>query len=283
VRRNGIGWYVTFAVLAIGIFVAVGYFTDVDAIAAGARLVWNALAFAVNGVVRLLAGLVGLIARGVGWRRLSRLYGAIAGIGLGYAGGVILSDARVRRAYGWRQKLRAIVTLTRRRWQQLHLAWKLLIVATLIASQLYLHFLLIVFPIAFLVPVVRRVWVQAADLLFGRWYWQVFGPMHRATVAWLTHLPPFRQIGGAIRLTRIRYLCAWRLWKYDPRYRKPDGTEREVSFIEPLRLWWRGELDRYVGRPLLAGARRRCSPPPCGEGSAVGVSACADATPSPHP
>ena len=117
--------------LAIGIFVVVGYFTDVDAIAAGVRLLWNALAFAVNGVVRLLAGLVGLLARGVGWRRLSRLYGAIAGFGLGYAGSVILSDARVKRAYGWRQKLRTVVTLTRRRWQQLHLAWKLLIVATL--------------------------------------------------------------------------------------------------------------------------------------------------------
>ena len=84
--------------------------------------------------------------------------------------------------------------------------------------------------------------------------------MHRATVARLRHLPPFRQIVGATRLARIRYLCAWRLWKYDPRYRKPDGTEREVSFIEPLRLWWRGELDRYVGHPLLAGDAQAPSP-----------------------
>jgi hypothetical protein len=257
VKRNGIGWYVTFAVLAVGIFVAVGTFADVDAIAAAARFVWNALAFAVNALVRLVAGLVGLLAKGIGWRRLSRLYSAIAGIGLGYAGSVILSDAKVRRAHGWRQKLRAAITVTRRRWQTLHLAWKLLIVGALIASQLYLHSLLIVFPIAFLVPVVRRVWVQVADLLFGSWYWNRFGPLHRAFVARLRSLPPFRQIGGAIRVTRIRYLCAWRLWRHDPRYRKADGSERLVSFMEPIRLWWRGELDRYVGRPLLTGRKGR--------------------------
>ena len=125
-----------------------------------------------------------------------------------------------------------------------------------IASQLYLHFLLIVFPIAFLVPVIRRVWVHTADLLFGRWYWKSFGPLHRATLARLRSLPPSGK-SSARPASPIRYLCAWRLWKYDPRYRKLDGTEREVSFIEPLRLWWRGELDRYVGHPLLAGGTRR--------------------------
>ena len=65
---------------------------------------------------------------------------------------------------------------------------------------------------------------------------------------------------GAARLTRIRYLRAWRLWKYDPRYRHPATGTRRVSFIEPVRLWWRGELDGYVDRPLLCGpgrARRR--------------------------
>lgn len=55
--------------------------------------------------------------------------------------------------------------MARNRWQRLHLAWKLLIVAVLIASQIYLRFLLILFPIAFLVPVVRRLWIQIADLV----------------------------------------------------------------------------------------------------------------------
>jgi hypothetical protein len=255
-RNGGIGWYVTFAVLAVGIFLAVGYLTGLDAIGAAVRFLWNALAFAVNALIRLLAGLLALLARGVGWRRLTRLSRAVAGVGLGYAGSVILSDAKVRRARGWRQKLKSSITVARNRWQRLHLAWKLAVVAVLMASQLYLHFLLIVFPIAFLVPVVRRLWVQAVDLLFGSWYWKTLGRIHRVTIAWLRNLPPFRQIAGATRVTRIRYLCAWRLWKHDPRYRRSDGTERLVSFIEPMRLWWRGELDRYIGRPLLAGKMR---------------------------
>jgi hypothetical protein len=58
------------------------------------------------------------------------------------------------------------------------------------------------------------------------------------------------------RLLRLRYLSAWRLWRYDPRYRDAARNARHVSFVEPLRLWWRGELDGYVGRPLLAGPRR---------------------------
>lgn len=252
-RNGGIGWYVTFAVLVVGIFIAVGYYTGLEAIGAAARFVWNALAFAVNGLLRLLGSLIALLGKGVGLRRLSRLSTAIAGVGLGYAGSVILSDAKLKKAHGGRDKLKAGLTLIRNRWQRLHLAWKLALVAALIASQVYLHVLLIVFPIAFLVPVVRRLWVQVADLLFGSWYWTKLGRRHRAAVAWLRNLPPFRQLIGATRMARIRYLCAWRLWKYDPRYRCAETNERWVSLLEPMRLWWRGELDRYVGRPLLAG------------------------------
>ena len=56
---------------------------------------------------------------------------------------------------------------------------------------------------------------------------------------------------GGIRLIRMRYLCAWRLWKYDPRYRDLTG-ELWVSVLEPVRLWKERKLDRYVGRPLFA-------------------------------
>jgi hypothetical protein len=37
-----------------------------------------------------------------------------------------------------------------------------------------------------------------------------------------------------------------------------------VSFIEPVRLWWRGELDGYVGRRLLCGPERARLPPAAG-------------------
>ena len=177
----------------------------------------------------------------------------MTGVGLGYAGSLILSDEKLKQAHDWRGKLKAALTLARNRWQRLHLVWKLGIVALLIASQVYLHFLLIIFPIAFLVPFVKRLWIQVVDLLFGGWYWRTFGEVHRAAMAALTSAPGFRHAIGAARLWRIRYLCAWRTWKYDARYRNPEKEQRLVSFGEPLRLWWRGELDRYIGRPLLAG------------------------------
>jgi hypothetical protein len=239
---KGIGWYATFLVLALLLFVIVGYYTGVDAIAATARFLWNALAAVGNAVIRAAGGLLALLAKGVGWRRLSRLATTIMGVGLSYSGGVFLSESG---------KLKALVATVRTRWLALHLVWKLAIVATLIASQVYLHFLLILFPIAFLVPVVRRLWVQAADMLVGRWYWKTCGRVHRAIVAFLRRLPGVRHAIGWARLTRIRYLRAWRLWKYDPRYRCPETGKHEVSLIEPVRLWWRGELDGYVGRHLL--------------------------------
>jgi hypothetical protein len=252
---TGIGWYVTIAALVIVAFLGIGYFTDQEALGVAARFIWNGLVLIANGLARLLGGLLGLLARGVGWRRLSRIATAIAGIGLGYAGSVVLSDRSLEKARGWRQRGKAAFAVVQRRWQRLGLFWKLAIVAGLIWSQIYLHTLLILFPIAFLVPVVRRLWVQAADLLFGSWYWRTFGGWHRRAVATLRTLPVVRHAIGWARLTRMRYLCAWRLWRYHPRYRDAETNQRRVSFIEPLRLWWRGELDTYVGRPLLSGGR----------------------------
>jgi hypothetical protein len=252
-ERRGAGWYVTFIAIAIVLFAGIGIISGVDAIAASARFLWDALAMIANGLLRAFGGLLMLLAKGVGWRRLSRIGSAIAGIGLGYSGGVVLSERGLKRARTWTERLRLAGATLRRRWLALHLGWKLAIVAALIASQLYLHFLLILFPIAFLVPVVRRAWVQAADMLFGSWYWRTFGPTHRALVASLRRQPGVRHVVGGARLTRIRYLRAWRLWKYDPRYRDPQTGKHEVSFIEPARLWWRGELDGYVGRHLLRG------------------------------
>ena len=255
---RGRGWYATFIVLAIALFVAIDYYTGLDAVAATARFLWNALAVVAIAALRAAAGLLALLAKGVGWRRLSRIATAVMGVGLSYSGGVLLSEHGVRRAKGWRGKLRLLVATLHKRWLALHLGWKLAIVATLIASQVYLHFLLIVFPIAFLVPVVRKLWVQVADVVFGRWYWKSFGRAHRAAVAFLRRQPGVRHAIGGARLVRIRYLCAWRLWRYDPRYHGAGSRKRKVSFIEPVRLWWRGELDAYVGRPLL-GRRPRTS------------------------
>ena len=257
--NKGLGWYVTFIALALLLFVGIGIFTGVDAIAATGRFLWNALAAVFNVTIRAAASLLASIAKGVGWRRLSRIATAVGGVGLSYAGGVVLSDRRLQQARGWTGRLKLLIATLRQRWLTLPLGAKLAIVVVLIASQIYLHVLLILFPIAFLVPIVRRLWVRAADLVFSRWYRKALGRMHRAAVARLCALPGVRHAIGAMRLTRIRYLYAWRLWKYDSRYRSLDTGERELSFVEPMRLWWRGELDGYVGHPLLGGARRRAN------------------------
>jgi hypothetical protein len=251
-QRRTFGWYAAFVVILVVAILAIYFLTGRDALGATARFVWNGVVFAFNGILRVVGSLAGVIARGLGFRQISRVSAVVAGIGLGYAGSALLGDKGVRRAQGWRATLRAAIVYLRELWRVMPLWAKLVTVFVLIASQVYLHSLLIVFPIAFLVPVVRRLWVQAADIALGGWYWQNFGRLHRRIVSRLRRLPLVRGMIGALRVARIRYLCAWRLWRYDPRYRKGLG-KRQLSLIEPMRLWRRGELDRYVGRPLLAG------------------------------
>ena len=126
--------------------------------------------------------------------------------------------------------------------------------------------------------------IQAADLLFGTWYWRTFGRLHRAALAALKALPGWRQLAGAMRLWRIRYLCAWRVWKYDPRYRRAEAGGRMISFAEPMRLWWRGDLDRYIGRPLLAGGTRKLLPATdCASDAGLSASQAVPSTPARRP
>ncbi len=254
--RRGKGWYATFALLVVALFAAIYALTGQDALGAAGRFLWNGLVLVASGAIRLGGGLLELVARGVGWRRLSRVFSGVTAVGLGYAASVVVSDGTVTRARGWRGKLQAAIQRARTMWQDLALVLKLAVVAGLIASQVYLHNALVLFPIAFLVPVVRGVWVRTADLLFGSWYWNTFGGTHRAIVSTLRRLPPVRIAIDGSRLLRLRYLYAWRLWRYDPRYKDPASDMRRVSLLEPLGLWWRGELDGYVGRPLLAGRSR---------------------------
>ncbi len=259
--RKGKGWYATFALLVVVAFVVIYALTGQDALGAAGRFIWNGLVVTANGVIRVAGSLLQMLARGVGWRRLSRLATVFTGVGLGYAASVVVSDSTVGKARGWRGKLQAAIRTAREKWQNLPLVVKLLIVVGLIASQIYLHFFLVVFPIAFLVPVVRKLWIRAADAVFGSWYWKTFGNAHRSTMSVMRRLPFVRPITEGFRLLRLRYLYAWRLWRYDPRYRDPESSARRVSLIEPIRLWWRGELDGYVGRPLLSGRKRAVAPP----------------------
>ncbi|HVX37056.1 MAG TPA: hypothetical protein VHC71_12650 [Hyphomicrobium sp.] len=255
--RKGKGWYATFTLLIVAVFVVIYALTGQDAIGAAARFLWNGIVLARNIVVRSAGSLLKFLAQGIGWRRLSRFLSAGATVGLGYAASVVVSDRTVEQARSWREKLHAVVISAQHKWHDAPLIAKIIAVVCLIASQIYLHVFLVIFPIAFLVPTVRRIWVRAADILFGGWYWKTFGARHRAAVASIRNLSFVRPLFEAARLTRLRYLSAWRLWRYDPRYRDPANNARHVvSLIEPWRLLRRGELDGYIGRPLLAGRRQ---------------------------
>ncbi len=249
-RRTWLLWVV---VIAVVVFVVVDHYTGYEVIGAAARVVWNGIAFAVNSLWRASGELFAVGARAVGMRRVARVASALAGVGLGYAGSVILSDDKIHRAHTWRDKLRLAITRIRNWWVGLHLVWKLVLVAALIASQIYLHFLLIVFPIAFLVPVVRRAWIVAGDTLFGTLYRKKMQRVNNAIRRVLWRTPGYAQVIGGLRLMRMRYLCAWRRWRYDSTYRDAKTGTRHLSIVEPMRLWWRGELDRYRDKPLLAG------------------------------
>ncbi len=253
VERRTFGWYAAFVGIAVAASVVIFLLTGQDAIGATARFLWSGAVVAANAAIRVVGNLLGVIARGLGFRQLSRLAAVFAGVELGYAGSTVLGDAGVRRAHGLRDKLRAAAVRLRDGWRALPLAAKLFVVVVAIVSQVYLHSILIIFPVAFLVPVVRQVWVRSADFLLGGWYWRTFGRLHRRIATQIGRLPGLRGIVGAIRLMRLRYLCAWRRWRYDPQYQKENSKRRRLSLIAPVRLLWRGELDAYVGRPLLAG------------------------------
>lgn len=251
-QRRTFGWYAAFAAICVAAIAVIYLLTGMDALGATARFLWNGAVFAFNGLFRVLSSLIAVIARGLGLRQVSRLSTVIGGIGLAYAGSAVLGDKGVRRAQGWRAKMRAAFVFLRDGWRRLPLIAKILVVIVLITSQVYLHAVLIVFPIAFLVPVIRRIWVQVADVALGGWYRRTFGGLHRRMMARLRRLPGVRAAIGAVRVARIRYLCAWRLWRYHPRYRTASAR-RKLSLIEPIRLWRRGELDAYIGQPLLSG------------------------------
>jgi hypothetical protein len=110
---RGRGWYATFFALAFILTVTVGYVTGLDAVAATSRFLWNATALITNGTLRAAGGLLLLLARGIGWRRLARLATAIMGVGLSYSGGIFLSERQLRRAKGWTGTLSALLAQTR--------------------------------------------------------------------------------------------------------------------------------------------------------------------------
>src|SRR5882724_2853591 len=258
--KSRTGWRGT--LLAVALLVAVAVVVDIatgiNAIAATARIVWNALVFAVLWTARSIQGVVALVAR----RRAWRLTSFLTSIGFGYTGRVFLSAAHSRKIRSWRDRSRAAVARVRRRWLALSTSAKFLVVAVLIAAQLFLlptaSEYILLFPVGFMIPAivlgVRKLYSWAGDLIFAKVYWQYCGRTHQAVMRQCERVMPVRGLLDASRKARLQYLTAWRLWKYEPRYRDESG-ELWISVLEPFRLWRAKKLDIYIGRPLLAGQR----------------------------
>jgi hypothetical protein len=253
-------WAFSLALICV-VLIALSFLTDINTIGATGRFAWNAV------IAALLAGTRGLdtVLAYVLRRRIWRMTSFFTTIGLGYSGNVVLTQAQLKRAKGWHGTFRKYTTRMRKDWNALGTTWKCLGVAVLIATQIALlpvisQYVLLI-PIGFMIPVVangaRRFYAWMADSIFGATYWRYFGSTHRAALRKARTLALLHGLRGGVRLIRMRYLSAWRLWKYDPQYRDPSG-ELWVSLFEPIRLWRERKLDLYIGRPLFAGKRAAC-------------------------
>lgn len=252
-----IRWILAAAIL-IAVVVLLEMLTGTGFLSGALRVAWNAIIYSGIFVVRFLeSSAVQLV-----WRRILKIGAALGAIQTGYAMHVVFNRASLSRLKDsgawWRRRTARMAAW----WQRLSSLEKFLIAAELIALQVI--FLpkaaewIVLFPIGFMIPAFRRVGVMVADSTLVRVYMRIFGRPHRALMRLLGNIPAVRMLIGVVRLARFRYLTAWRLWKYDPKYRTEHG-ELWISFVEPFRLWRSGYLaEHYRKCRLLAGSS--CSP-----------------------
>jgi len=250
-------WALSLALILI-VLVALSFLLDINTVGATGRFAWNAVVAALLASARGLDTVLAYILR----RRIWRIAGFFTTVGLGYSGNVVLTQAQLERAKGWRGTLRRHATHMRQRWNALGTPWKFLCVAAVAAMQIVFfpvvsEYVLLI-PIGFMIPLVahgtRRLYAGLADSIFAATYRRYFGSTHRAAARRLRTLAPLHAARGGVRLMRMRYRAGWRLWKYDRCYRDPSG-ELWVGVFEPVRLWRARKLDLYIGHPLFA--RRR--------------------------
>jgi hypothetical protein len=251
-----------FAVLVIvAIIIAIDAFLDVDAVGATARFALNFFKFALAWVFRGLetfSKLFGALVRLAVRRRAWRIGMRATSVGFGYWWRTVLNEKQARRVDGWWASMRTGTAHFQKRWYALPLVMKVLIASVLVLIQVMLFPTLsdyiLLFPVGFMIPVIvgagRRIFGWIGDLLFCATYQKYFGHVHYKATRRLRKVGWIAKSRGAVRLGRLRYLTAWRLWKYDPCYRRPSG-ELKRSLIEPVRLWRNGKLDKYRGQPLF--------------------------------
>lgn len=236
-------WIIILTILLV-VMILIDLATGHGTFAAALRVAWGALAASAAALLGFVKGAVPLILR----RRFVKLGGALGAIGLGYGASIVLNTTSVRKTHSLRTRFQKWRKLKKAQWQALSTPAKLSVVAVLIGAQILLipaiAKYIVFFPIGFLIPLFRRAGMMVTDSALAKVYWRLFEKPHRATVRYLRALPYTSHVLGSIRIARLQYLTAWRLWKYDPQYRKEDGELRR-SLLEPFRLMRKGVLKTH--------------------------------------
>lgn len=241
--------------------VALDQLTGTDAVGASAQVALRFLKYVGVWCVQSFH----VIAAAVFRRRVWRFVMLLTPVGFGYFGNIIFSETRMRRAEHLLRRYRSALQAGKEWWHDRSTLEKFLIVFIVIALQAALlpaiAQYIVFFPYRFMIPVVkgaaRWFYSRTSDTFVGVLYWKYCGATHWRVMRAVREYWLVKYVHDGLCLLRLQYLTAWRLWKYDEKYRNEAG-ELWVSFIEPIRLWRRGTLNRYVGRPLFASKYKAC-------------------------
>ncbi len=278
-------WWWGFGVL-IALILAIDWYAELDALGATARFLGNILVAAWRLLVEAAIVLWRIILEGVlalwrfivfGAERFSIIVAAIATskvarIFTGIAASVTLEYMF---AGAWTSKVRTLKERARRAgtsarlwWLKQHLLTKLGIVICMIVIQISLHWVILLFPIGFMVPylikTVRFIQKTVLDNAVSKWYLSRFGRFHGTVIRTLrTHLAT-RSMTARMRGTRLFFHAGWRIWRYDPRFRHPERSfwYREVwmrcvfAATTLPRGEWLAKYHAYRTCRLLSGAHR---------------------------
>ncbi|RJR13356.1 hypothetical protein C4585_02245 [Candidatus Parcubacteria bacterium] len=257
--KNRFTWLLA-TLVALGIvMVVVALTTDMNPIGVAISFLYRSLAYGVMWVVNGFRQIALLFISRRAWATVS----ALASVGLWYALRVFLSDEHMKKFHGWRERFRQLLARASGWWNGLG-TWKKI---GLIVSIIYLQIVLlpvvseyiVLFPVrtvaTILINIAKRVYGTLGETIFGALYRKYFGKIHNKVVHRARAIWVIQTVRGSRRYIRLQNLTAWRIWMYDPRYRDGSG-KRWRSLIEPVRLWRRGELEKYRRRPLLSGNKR---------------------------
>lgn len=278
-------WWWGFAIV-IGIIITIDWYAELDLLGATARFLSNVLSSTWRLIVEAAAALWRVVLEGAfaTWRfivfgaeRFSLVLTAVATSKVARFFTSIAASVTLEYMFAgsWTGKVRALKeraksagVAVRLWWLKQHLVVKLCIVITMIVLQISLHWVILLFPIGFMVPylvkLVRFVQKTVLDNAFTKWYLKRFGSFHGFIVRTLRTHTATRKITGCVRATRLYFSAGWRIWKYDSRFK---STERSLiyqdiwlRYVFAKTSWWPGEwrvkFNQYRTRPLLSGVGR---------------------------